>query len=141
MATPLWVTGALTSALIVGLSASATPVVAQPMTEAELERITVVAPRITHQRERSGRVEVTTAEKSAFVNFGDLDLTRTADLYRLEDRVIQAAERVCSELADLYPDGEPSINVCINRAIDDAMVLVRQAARNEVAVAQSEWEE
>lgn len=69
------------------------------------------------------------AEKSASVNFGDLDLTRTADLYTLEERVAVAAARVCEELAAEFPDGTPSTPVCTRRATDDAMTRVQQTAR------------
>lgn len=97
----------------------------------ELERITVVAPRFTREREREpgGRMfEVTTVERSANVDFSDLDLSRTVDMYELEDRVKQAATRVCEELAEQYPDGEPATSVCIERAIADTMAQARLIA-------------
>lgn len=101
----------------------------------ELEAITVVAPRITYQgvrRERGSAIpkEVTIAEKSAQVSYADLDLSRSADLFTLEQRVEQAAARVCEELAQQFPEGEPSTAVCTKRAIDDAMPMVRAASRN-----------
>jgi UrcA family protein len=105
----------------------------QPEAPAQLQSITVVAPRITYhterQRDSAKRVRVDVAKQSAMVEYGDLDLSRTAGLYALEDRVHQAAEQVCSELADLYPEGEPSTPVCVRRATDDAMAQVRSRAR------------
>lgn len=132
MASKLVVTGAISVALLMALSAGQAPAIAQDQPQAmELEAITVMAPRITRSPRESGkRVELTTVQKSAYVNFGDLDLTRTADLYTLEDRVREAAAKVCKDLADQYPEGEPSTEVCTRRATDDTMVLVRQAARD-----------
>ena len=97
---------------------------------AELDRITVVAPRITRERtrERGGRVEVITAEKTYYVDFDDLDLQRTVDLYRLEDRIAAAARQVCEELENQFPEGQPALSVCIQRAKDDAMAQAREAA-------------
>lgn len=132
-------TAALPAALLVALASAPTPALAQDedqdrMEATELEAITVVAPRITRQRQRGGKMQVSSAEQTAEVEFDDLDLNRTADLFALEDRVEQAADRVCKELADLYPDGEPSTEVCIRRATDDAMAEVRSAARTRLGM-------
>ena len=123
------------------LAATAAPAFAQQratmpeerVTATELEKITVVAPRITYKvrRERGSAVpqEITVAEKSAVVEFADLDLTRSADLFTLEDRVNDAATKVCNELAEQFPEGEPSSMVCARRASDDAMARVRSMSR------------
>lgn len=132
---------ALPAALLVALASGPTPALAQSHADAqarsetqELGTITVVAPRITRERQRGGRMMVSAAEQTAVVEFDDLDLNRTADLYALEDRVREAADRVCRELTDLYPDGEPSTEVCVRRASDDAMAQVRHAARERVGM-------
>ena len=123
-------TGILCMVLLMALAA-ASPAIAQ--TPSELETITVVAPRITYQVKReSGSVipkEVTVAQQSAVVTFADLDLTRTADLYTLQERVDAAAAKVCAELAQQFPEGEPSTSTCARRATDDAMAQVQRAAR------------
>lgn len=128
-------TGTLAVALVVALAA-ANPATAQtpaspPATE--VETVTVVAPRITYQvkRERGSAIpkEVTVVEKTALVNFGDLDLTRSTDVYTLEQRVADAAARVCKEIADQVPDGQPSTPVCVKRAIEDAMAQVQLISR------------
>ncbi|HJW45621.1 MAG TPA: UrcA family protein [Lysobacter sp.] len=126
-------TGTIPMVLLIALS-TGSPAIAQTSTEPkQLETITVVAPRITYQvkRERGSLAptEVTVAEKSAKVNLGDLDLTRTADLYVLEDRIGKAAAQVCEELAQQFPEGEPSVAVCTRRATDDAMSQLRQVTR------------
>ncbi|WP_310061165.1 UrcA family protein [Lysobacter niastensis] len=77
--------------------------------------------------------EITVAEKKAQVSYSDLDLTRTADLYALEDRVGKAAAQVCDELAQEFPDGEPAVSVCTRRATDDAMAQLRRLGRATVA--------
>jgi len=122
-------------ALLIALS-TASPAIAQTPTApavTDLETITVVAPRITYQvrRERGSAIpkEVTVVEKTALVNFADLDLTRTTDVYTLEQRVTEAAARVCKEVADQVPDGQPTTAICTRRAIEDAMAQVQLIAR------------
>lgn len=128
-------TGSLAAALVVALAAAAPAIAQTPAapTATELETVTVVAPRITYQvrRERGSAIpkEVTVVEKTALVNFGDLDLTRTTDVYTLEQRVADAAARVCKEIADQVPDGQPSTPVCVKRAIEDAMAQVQLISR------------
>lgn len=126
--------GTLSAALVIALSTVGAAVAQTPEPQS-LETITVVAPRITYtiRRDRASgsavpqRIEV--AEKTALVSYADLDLARTADLYTLESRVDEAASRVCGELAQQFPEGEPSTAVCARRAADDAMAHVRSMAR------------
>ncbi|MGV8941087.1 MAG: UrcA family protein [Lysobacter sp.] len=126
-----YATGASLAALLFVISA-AVPTVAQQPTD--LNTIMVLAPRITYKitRDRGSAIpqKVEIAEKSALVDYGDLDLTRTADLYTLQERVETASARICKELSELFPDGTPSTPVCIRRATDDAMQQVEQTARN-----------
>lgn len=98
-----------------------------------IDWIVVVAPRIRQERDRVGTTRVTTISRDIRVDFGDLDLTRTSDVYALEDRVNEAAQEVCEDLAEMFPDAQPSVAVCIRRAVEDAMVQVREAARQAVA--------
>lgn len=124
--------GTLSGALVIALSTAGAAVAQTPTEPQSLETITVVAPRITYSIRRAGsavpqRIEV--AEKTALVSYADLDLARTADLYTLESRVDEAAARVCGELAEQFPEGEPSTAVCARRAADDAMAHVRSMAR------------
>ena len=116
-------------ALLMALSTGSAALAQAPT---ELGTITVMAPRVTYQvrRERGSAIPMmlTIVEKSAIVRAGDLDLTRSADLYTLEARVGEAAARVCAELAQEFPDGTPDTPVCTRRAIEDAMTQVRQAA-------------
>jgi len=128
-------TGTVAVALVVALAA-ASPAIAQTPaapSATEIETVTVVAPRITYQvkRERDSAIpkEVTVVEKTALVNFGDLDLTRTTDVYTLEQRVAEAATRICQEIADQVPDGQPSTPICVRRAIEDAMAQVQLISR------------
>lgn len=131
MASRSHATATVSVALLMALSATGAAIA--QTTPSDLETITVVAPRITYQIKREGGSvipkEVTIAEKSAIVTVSDLDLTRTADLYTLEERVAEAAARVCGELAQQFPDGTPNTPVCIRRATDDAMAQVQQVAR------------
>ena len=133
MASTTFKTGAVPVALLLALSAAIPAIAQTKATSTELDTVTVVAPRITYQVKReSGSVipqEITVAEKKAQVSYSDLDLTRTADLYALEDRIGKAAARVCDELAQEFPDGEPSAAVCARRATDDAMSQLRRVGR------------
>jgi UrcA family protein len=128
-------TGAIPMVLLIALSIASPAIAQTPPEPKQLETITVVAPRITYKvkRERGSLAptEVTVAEKSAKVTLGDLDLTRTADLYVLEDRIGKAAAQVCEDLAQQFPEGEPSVAVCTRRATDDAMAQLRQVTRQQ----------
>lgn len=130
MASMTHATGALSVALVIALSTAA-PSLAQ--TPAELETITVVAPRITYQVKRvPGSAipqQVTIAEQRAEVDISDLDLTRTADLFKLEERVNVAATRVCNQLIERLPEGQPSAAVCKRRAAEDAMAQVQHVTQ------------
>ena len=141
MASRSHATGTLSVALLIAL-ATGSPAIAQTPTTpaptptpttAEMETITVVAPRITYQvrRERGSAIpkEVTVVEETALVNIGDLDLTRTSDLYTLEERITEAAARVCEGVAAQVPEGQPSTAVCTRRAIDDAMAQAQMIVR------------
>ena len=135
MASRSHATGTLSVALLIAL-ATGSPAIAQTPTTpttAEMETITVVAPRITYQvrRERGSAIpkEVTVVEETALVNIGDLDLTRTSDLYTLEERITEAAARVCQGVAAQVPEGQPSTAICTRRAIDDAMAQAQMIVR------------
>lgn len=135
--------GTLSVALLIALATGSSAIAQTPTTPTtpaapttpttELETITVVAPRITYQvrRERGSAIprEVTVVEETALVNFGDLDLTRTADLYTLEQRISEAAARVCQGVAEQVPEGQPSTPICTQRAIDDAMAQAQLIVR------------
>lgn len=124
---PAAVSAALVMAL---LSFQPVPAYAdEAMDEEVVDRIRVVAPRVIRTQTRVGRFNVETAERSEFVDFPDLDLTRTAHLFELQDRVKEAATEICNHLADMYPRGTPTTETCIRRAVDDASVLVEAAAR------------
>lgn len=49
--------------------------------------------------------------------------------YTLEERVAEAAARVCREIADQVPEGQPDTPVCTRRATEDAMAQVQLIAR------------
>lgn len=102
-----------------------------------IEGVTVMAPRITYEVSRAGgegvplSVEMTKA--SSLVSLKDLDLNRTADLFVVQERIESAAKRVCTELVEKYPRGQPEQDVCERRAIEDAMAQVRQMTQEAVA--------
>ncbi len=124
-------TAAISAALAMVLVAiEPMPAFADEATDEEVtDRIRVVAPRVARTQTRVGRYDVEMAELSEYVYFRDLDLTQTAELFELQDRVKEAATKVCEHLADMYPRGTPTTATCIRRAVDDASVLVEAAAR------------
>jgi len=137
MASKNFAMGAIPVGLLIALCAGGSAIAQKKSQPKELETITVVAPRITYQERRSGGSvlpkEVTIAKRTALVSYADLDLSRTADLYVLEDRIDKAANQICQQLAKDLPDGEPDVAVCADRAASDAMTHVRQMTRRQVA--------
>ena len=115
--------GVLIASAITGMPATAE----ETADTRDLEVIRVIAPRIV--RERVGFDEVLSAEKQAVVSFADIDITRTDGFFELEERIIDAATRLCDELAELLPRGHPRRSLCIRRAVDDAVDEAREAAR------------
>ena len=119
-------------ATVLGATLTSAAMVSTPSAIAQgarvMEEIVVVAPRITREREeRVGVARVLTVNRDEAVSLADLDLSRTADVRKLEQRIAEAAGRICEELANEYPFGEPSTPVCIRRAVDDAMAQVDEA--------------
>ncbi|PLW82573.1 hypothetical protein CWI75_08270 [Kineobactrum sediminis] len=100
--------------------------------EKVMEEVIVVAPRITRETplDAMGGLIV---ERDEILDITDLDLTRTADLLVLEQRIEDAATRICNELDSLYPLGSPRTLVCIRRAVEDTMAQVEQAVNEAFA--------
>lgn len=97
-----------------------------------IENVTVVAPRIVWETRSSGPGaprQVRVNQQSAVIDASDLDLTRIADMSTLKARVAEAAARVCGELADMHPGGQPETPVCVKRASEDAMAHVDEVTR------------
>ena len=138
MASKSFAMGVIPAGLLIALCAGGSAIAQTSAQPKEVESIVVVAPRITYREVRptGGSVipkEVTITKKTALVSYGDLDLSRTADLYALEDRIDKAAAQVCRELAQEEPEGEPDVAVCTDRAARDAMAHLRQTTRQRMA--------
>ena len=96
MASKSFAMGVIPAGLLIALCAGGSAIAQTSAQPKEVESIVVVAPRITYRevRPKDGSVipkEVTITKKTALVSYGDLDLSRTADLYALEDRIDKAA--------------------------------------------------
>lgn len=89
----------------------------------EVPGITVDASRqvVVTQWTDSARVSLTRA-----VNTKGLDLAASAGSSELEARVNGAAQRVCKELARLYPDSWPKGEECVKNASGKAMQRVHE---------------
>jgi UrcA family protein len=135
------ITGALALAVAMAFAPHA---VAQTQAKAQaraakppmIEGIIVLAPRITYETDR--RVNDRTdrsilpyqiTEATETVPVAGLDLSRSRDVFLLEERIEAAAKRVCAKLEQKYPRGEPRMDVCVERAVDDAWERVRNMAR------------
>lgn len=94
--------------------------------EKVMEEVIVVAPRITRETPLDAMGGLI-AERDEILDITDLDLTRTSDLLELEQRIENAATRLCNELEKRYPLGSPRTLVCIRRAVEDTMAQVEQA--------------
>lgn len=128
--------GAVAFATALTFSPSAGAQAQEPTTQPPMiEGIIVVAPRITYETDRrrydktDGSVlPYTITEATETVPVAGLDLSRTRDVFILEERVEAAAKRVCQQLEQKMPRGEPRQEVCVERAIDDAWEQVRRVS-------------
>ena len=115
------------SALVLAMGSLGSAAAEDRAGTAELRSVTVTAPQTV--RKMSGRIQVEVIQKSASVHHGDLDLSLSADVSRLQARVFEAANQVCMELQAQIPNGRPDPDTCADRARDDAMAAVDEAAR------------
>ena len=107
-----------------GLAVMGSPAIAQP-----IEEITVTAPSI--YQEIKGHKASTTAPGERitvthYINYADLDLSKSADVAELETRVNNSAKAVCVQLDKLFPLIRPDLN-CVRKAADGGMEQVHQA--------------
>ena len=97
----------------------------QPHTVRE---IVITSPRVVH--ERIGRSSNGAHEElislSHRITYDDLDLSKTADLATLRNRVREAAELGCQQLEKIYPlsNHDPD---CVKKAVGRAMPQIRAA--------------
>lgn len=108
-----------------------TPAIAQD-DEPTLEEIIVEAPWLI-EREVVGRSSVgAPIEEISLtrrVDFSDLDLTQTADVGELENRIDEIARDSCAKLEELFPlsTTQQDSRTCVDDAVDDAMAQVETA--------------
>lgn len=126
------ITGTALAALIATVAIPQATVFAQEE-ERVLENVTVVAPRITEQRRTGSTMFTEVVERDAIVDISDLDLSRTADVRKLDNRIREAAQLICEELEDEYPFGRPDVSTCVNRAVEDAMDQADKAVGQALA--------
>jgi len=113
---------ALAAAWLVAAGAQAQT---QPHTVRE---IVITSPRVVH--ERIGRSSNGAHEElislSHRITYDDLDLSKTADLATLRNRVREAAELGCQQLEKIYPlsNHDPD---CVKKAVGRAMPQIRAA--------------
>lgn len=97
----------------------------QPHTVRE---IVITSPKVVH--ERIGRSSNGAHEElislSHRITYDDLDLSKTADLATLRNRVKDAAELGCQQLEKIYPLSQHDPD-CIKNAVGRAMPQIRAA--------------
>jgi UrcA family protein len=90
-------------------------------------------PTLSQPYENSG-IEIHSLERR--VRFNDLDLSTSAGIAALEQRVTASANAVCAQLGDLFPKDYTTDEECRQQAVQSAMVQVR-AAIAKAAVAKA----
>lgn len=125
-------TGTALAAMVATVAIPHTAVFAQEE-ERVLENVTVVAPRITEKRRTGSTLFTEVVERDAIVDITDLDLSRTADVRKLDKRIREAAQYICKELEDEYPFGRPDTPTCVRRAVEDAMNQADKAVGQALA--------
>jgi UrcA family protein len=96
------------------------------------ESVTVTAPRMEPMQYGPYRLNVP-PERVAIrrpVQFADLNLCTGAGARALRERVREASNNVCSQLAATYPHGLPSDTSCYRDAMDNAQPKVDFAIDN-----------
>ena len=100
------------------------------------EEVMVYAPFVVQRkvltrmmtRKSSTGLELISVSRS--VSFADLDLSDSANVTTLENRVHQAAQDACNEIERRYPKSDyrpiPANQDCVGNAVREAMVVVRQ---------------
>ncbi len=90
-------------------------------------------PTLSQPYENSG-IEIHTLERR--VRFNDLDLSTSAGMAVLEQRVTASANAVCAQLGELFPKDYTTDEECRQQAMQSAMVQAR-AAIAKAAVAKA----
>jgi UrcA family protein len=97
-----------------------------PATQQILDEIKVTAPRsVEHRNLPFGQGHQVSL--SYRVSHADLDLRQSAHVRELEKRIEAVAGEICTQLAELFPSGDPSKDECTRRAISTAMADARTA--------------
>jgi UrcA family protein len=120
---------AAVGALVGGSLVAGGPAIAQTT----VSEITVMAPHAVRQGEMSVSgepVEIVTLVRH--VGYGDLDLTKSADLETFKTRIKETAKQACAQLDTLFPDGTHVANLggsltnaeCVKAATDGGMAQV-----------------
>lgn len=111
---------ATVSALAVtGLAVSGGAALAQDQNDA-VEEIVIEAPTVVRRTVMLGRESYELTEFMREVEYSDLDLTKTRDVTKLEERIQATAEAVCQELADMFPPLDRPEPSCIRNAVASA---------------------
>ncbi len=113
-----------TSLVLVATADIAMAQQSEPLQEVKIEAsrpVTNVAPAYPG----GARVEI--IQLSRPVSFKDLDLTKTADAAKLEQRIGETAKAACKQLDEMYPLTASPGGSCVKDATDSAMVKAKAA--------------
>ena len=110
---------------VLGLS----PVLAQ-QGGIKIEEITVIAPwsvtrEVVSQTPAGGKAELISLTRHVY--YGDLDLTKHADVMTLEQRVNDIAKTSCDQLSKMYPLSGPNPPNCAEKAAASAKAEMDKA--------------
>lgn len=111
-------------AALTGLAAAGPPAIAQPTGK----EIVVESPQVV--RETIGRSSIGVRDElvslSHRIVYSDLDLTKAADVEKLNARVREAAELGCRQIHQIYPLADRNPN-CVRQAVERATPQIRAA--------------
>lgn len=117
------------SAAILLAAASSFTLAQEPNGVAEVK--IEAARSVTHEVSYPGGAKVETVQVTQNVSYKDLDLTKTADAAKLEDRIAAAAQATCKELDTLYPITASATGTqsCVKETKERAMAQEKTAVR------------
>lgn len=119
--------------VVAGLAMAQGPAYSQ-----QASAVTVVAPQITHGVQPIGRfgAAVPVVSASAAVSYADLNLATNSGAVALEQRVRNAAGRICKQLAATEPTSVEGVPPCVQQALTVGMLHARAAVAAAEARAQ-----
>jgi len=118
----------------IALTVAGAAAMAQSKSDVPEVKIEASQPVITAGRSKVTGEPIQTVQITRQVSFADLDLSTSAGTKELEKRMNAAAETVCKDIQNLYPEGAFGsgakgfrVDSCVKSAVDGAMPQMKVA--------------